>query len=112
MFVCKRCGYCCQLDVVVDNNDINRLKKIGKTNFTIERGGKTFLKHKENYCIFFKDGLCSVYSARPQVCRRFPYESDGTLSEKCKQRKDFNSRVERRIVEFMIQKEIQESPRK
>ncbi|MFW6449409.1 MAG: YkgJ family cysteine cluster protein [Nanoarchaeota archaeon] len=105
MFECQRCCFCCQLDVVVDEQDIKRLKRAGKKNFTITREGKKFLKHKGNFCIFFKDGLCSVYPVRPSVCQRFPFERDGTFSEKCKQRKDFGSRVERRMVEFLIRDE-------
>ena len=110
-FECKKCGYCCQLDVVLKKEDIQNLKQAGKSGFITKRDGKKFLKHIDNFCIFYKDGLCGVYHFRPDVCRRFPYESDGEFSEKCKQRKDFSSRVERRIVEFMIQKEMQENKR-
>lgn len=101
MFECRRCGFCCQLDVKVNEQDIKRIKRTGRRNFTVKKEGETFLRHKDNSCIFFKDGLCSIYPIRPNVCAQFPFEKDGSISPKCQWREDFSSDVEKRIVELV-----------
>lgn len=101
MFECRRCGFCCQLDVNVDEQDIKKIKRAGKQNFTIKKEGKLFLKTKGNFCIFFKNGLCSIYPVRPKVCVQFPFQRDGSISPKCQWREDFGSEIEKRLVEFV-----------
>ncbi len=104
-FVCKRCGFCCQLDVRLDNEDILRLEKEGEKDFVIEKNNMKILRQKKSICMFYEKGNCLVYSGRPGICRSFPFLANDTISEKCRQRKDFASRVERRFVEMIIRHE-------
>lgn len=44
------------------------------TRFTDKKSKQWFLnKSNEGNCIFFVDGKCSVYQARPTQCRTFPF---------------------------------------
>ena len=50
IFSCKNCnGYCCHLPFIED--------------VVPEEDGK---------CIYLKDGKCSIYDKRPEICRFFP----------------------------------------
>lgn len=95
---CSKCpGYCCSYPrIVVTDHDIKRLAKHfglsedkAKTRFTRryvfesdkpqESIKERILKHKKDHiyatiCRFFDQGLrrCTVYEARPDVCRQFP----------------------------------------
>ena len=41
------------------------------------------LKEKPNLdCIFWSDGICTIYSARPLQCQSFPFWASNLLSEK------------------------------
>ena len=89
-FECQRCGACCRYEpgfVFLSKRDIGRLAEALKTEEKefIDRycrvvmyGGerRVSLKEKSNYdCIFWKDGGCLVYSARPFQCRSYPFWS-------------------------------------
>jgi Fe-S-cluster containining protein len=95
---CSKCpGYCCSYPrIVVSDQDIKRLAKHfglaedkAKTRFTRsyvfksdepkENIKERILKHKKDriyatICRFFDQDLrrCTVYEARPDVCRQFP----------------------------------------
>ncbi len=95
---CNKCpGYCCSYPrIVVTDHDIKRLAKHfglsedkAKTRFTrryvfqSEQPRETIkeriLKHRKDHiydtvCRFFDQDLrrCTVYEARPDVCRQFP----------------------------------------
>lgn len=43
------------------------------TRFTMKKSVQWFLKDKDNACMFFKDGKCSIYKVRPVQCRTFPF---------------------------------------
>ncbi|MFP4424592.1 MAG: YkgJ family cysteine cluster protein [Candidatus Woesearchaeota archaeon] len=102
LFKCKRCGFCCQLDVTVSEDDINLIRKKGHKDFFEKKNGLVLLKKKGRHCIFYNEG-CSIYDIRPSVCQRFPHEKKGIVSERCTTRKDFTSRCERRRIEFLIE---------
>ncbi len=101
-FSCDRCGFCCQFDVVLYPEDIVRIKRSGHTAFYKTRGGEQFLKHKRGFCLFYdtKNHSCNIYESRPRICRLFPFKT-GSLSSKCKQKKDFSSKIQQHIIEFM-----------
>lgn len=103
-FRCNRCGFCCQLEVALNDKDIIRLKNAGFGQFTHKSQGEMFLKHRGKYCMFYNEG-CSIYSIRPAVCQRFPFK-DGRFSPKCTQRKDFYAEIDRKISKFLINNEI------
>lgn len=64
---CKKgCSICCSLGAItIHDVEIELIKKKYKLKGNI-------IKPKENgYCHFLKDGQCSIYDARPYVCRRY-----------------------------------------
>jgi Fe-S-cluster containining protein len=87
-FTCTRCSRCCRHDsgyVFLSETDISALA----SHFSLDR--QAFIKRyctsvdlglakrislieQENFdCVFWKDGGCSVYDARPLQCRAYPF---------------------------------------
>ncbi len=101
-FECEKCGFCCQLDVKITQNDFINLIKNKKENFSIIKDNDIMLRKGVNgNCQYFEDGLCSIYNFRPEVCQNFPFEEEGMMSHKCRQKKDFQSQVAQKIIKFM-----------
>ena len=78
---CKRCGYCCTLRVRLSQLDILRITRLGhKKKDFIEKDarGKPCIKIINNDCYFLKrknkKTSCTIYNARPKVCRQYPSE--------------------------------------
>lgn len=81
-FRCRRCGHCCQGQggIVLTGSDLDRLARhLGQSPedfraaHTVLRQGKTQLKAREDgFCVFFDQG-CAVHSARPDICRAWPF---------------------------------------
>jgi len=85
---CTKCpGYCCSYELIdVTDRDIARLARhheVGradaKRRFTKLDSGRRVLRHRLDHiyrstCVFFdqESRRCTVYEARPQVCRTFP----------------------------------------
>nr|MBF0222091.1 YkgJ family cysteine cluster protein [Desulfobulbaceae bacterium] len=82
---CKKCAECCKHYPLVDlsENEIRSLEKeTGKDPdlFTNKKGRSVeeyFLQFKKNgECCFLVEGngvfSCSVYDARPEICRNYP----------------------------------------
>ena len=85
---CSKCpAYCCSYDeIAIDKRDLNRLAKHfgidvddAEERFTKIRGGSVVLRHQKDatfgsVCIFLdrKTRRCTVYEARPGVCRDYP----------------------------------------
>jgi Fe-S-cluster containining protein len=45
-----------------------------------DKHGQIFTRSENSVCCLLKDGLCSIYSARPRGCREYPwYNIDGRL---------------------------------
>lgn len=94
-FDCLKCpGYCCShARIAVSEHDIARLarhfgltQQAAKRKFTYHYKTKAadeqILRHKKDHiyksvCRFFdtKERRCTLYQARPNVCRRYPYGS-------------------------------------
>jgi Fe-S-cluster containining protein len=82
-FGCKLCGHCCEGrgGIVVSDVDLARLCEF--LHLSVEgfvsrwgtrRGEKLFIRNDENGCIFFRKGEgCSVHTAKPDICRAWPY---------------------------------------
>ena len=90
-FTCRRCGACCRYDpgfVFLSKNDVERLCEalsLEEAEFVrrycrvvrIDGKERLSLKEERDYdCIFWKDGGCRVYEARPFQCRSFPFWSN------------------------------------
>jgi len=84
-FSCTGCGDCCTGSpgyVWLSEKDIQRLAKHLKLTkeaflrrYTKRVGPRiSLLENAKNYdCVFFKDRKCSVYAARPEQCRTYPF---------------------------------------
>ena len=85
-FTCTQCGDCCRTHgdyawVFLELGDITRLAKHLKLErreflhrYTDSMDGVRVLKWPDDACTFLgKDGGCSVYDARPQQCRTWPF---------------------------------------
>jgi len=87
-YVCAQCpGYCCSYDwIEVTDHDLARLARHhgislrdARRRFTKLDSGKRVLRHRRDHvfrstCLFFdqEKRRCTVYEARPFVCRRYP----------------------------------------
>jgi uncharacterized protein len=85
---CSKCpAYCCSYDkIVVNKRDLNRLAKhfdldpeIARKRFTKTVGKEQVLRHQKDkiygsVCMFLdtKARRCTIYNARPGVCREYP----------------------------------------
>lgn len=94
-FNCSRCpGYCCSHPrIAVSAHDISRLaahfgisQRLAKSRYTYryraEDGDEQILRHHKDHiyksvCIFLdrESRRCTIYHARPHVCRKYPYAS-------------------------------------
>jgi uncharacterized protein len=94
-FDCSQCpGYCCSHPrIAVSDADIRRLAKhfglsetAARKKFTyryqVEDADEQILRHRKDHiyksmCMFFdqEERRCTVYAARPHVCRQYPYGS-------------------------------------
>lgn len=79
---CTECARCCHtMTPTYTEEDIIRLSshlKMSKEEFIEtyleeEEDNPEVLMHKDLPCQFLKDNKCSVYEARPDNCRSFPY---------------------------------------
>jgi Fe-S-cluster containining protein len=86
---CSKCpGYCCSYDhIEVSDYDVRRLAKhfdLPEKTFRLRYlkttpENTTVLRHRKDHiyksmCVFFdqQERRCTVYSARPRVCRSYP----------------------------------------
>jgi Fe-S-cluster containining protein len=85
---CSKCpAYCCSYDSIrVDKRDLSRLAKhfaldenVAEERFTKIRDGEVVMRHKKDeifgsVCMFLdtKTRRCTVYEARPKVCKSYP----------------------------------------
>ena len=85
---CTKCpAYCCSYDQIsIDKRDLNRLAKhfgiepeVAADRFTKIKDGEVVLRHRkdtifDSVCVFLDPATrrCTVYDARPAVCRAYP----------------------------------------
>lgn len=85
---CAKCpAYCCSYDsIAIGKRDLHRLAKhfgldddVAETRFTKIVDGEIVLRHKKDQtygsvCMFLdtKTRRCTVYDARPKVCKAYP----------------------------------------
>jgi hypothetical protein len=70
---CFSCGGdCCRsfTDVELSWEDFERLEKLGASRLQLSLRGPHRLVIDYN-CEFLRNGRCSIYEARPEICRRF-----------------------------------------
>jgi Fe-S-cluster containining protein len=87
-YSCEKCpGWCCTYDEIeVNKRDIERLARhfgldaeTAAERFTKVKGGTPMLRHKKDSvfdtaCMFLDQDKrrCTIYEARPTVCRQYP----------------------------------------
>jgi len=84
-FVCSGCGECCRWNgsVLLEPGDIARLAEfLGLTELECidlhtrlapNRKQLALLDQADGSCAFLSGNRCTVYEARPEQCRSFPY---------------------------------------
>jgi uncharacterized protein len=94
-FECTRCSRCCRHTpgyVFLSEKDVARFTRalrVSRDEFlrtycrrvSLGIANRISLKEMPNYdCVFWKDGGCSVYEARPLQCRAYPFWSSNVAS--------------------------------
>jgi Fe-S-cluster containining protein len=95
IFTCQRCGRCCERDVKIYLNDIERWSKDGTVyqvfpHLTVSGESMALslhLEREDGKCRMYDPASkeCKIYDNRPQVCRAYPLMHDGSgflLSDK------------------------------
>ncbi|MCL7489537.1 MAG: YkgJ family cysteine cluster protein [Desulfobulbaceae bacterium] len=82
IFVCARCGYCCQGETTVslDQDDQRRMvEELGLDRQTVREkywrvtGAVVQMKIVDGHCIFYNEQMgCTVHSGRPWRCGEWP----------------------------------------
>ncbi|MHA1203934.1 MAG: YkgJ family cysteine cluster protein [Candidatus Heimdallarchaeaceae archaeon] len=128
-FYCKyssQCFECCkETEMVLSNEDILRIKKLGYKiqEFALYEDGFYILKNKNGYCVFLKNGKCSIYKNRPEGCKYYPLifdvESNSVIIDKdCPKKEKFNlnnySYLRTNVLHFVLRlfKEKEERKRR
>lgn len=64
-------------DIYLLEEDVERLVNAGRADLVVHtpEGYKILLK-PDTSCAAFHNGLCTIHSLRPQVCRAFPFDFD------------------------------------
>ena len=60
--------------MILSNNDIEKIQKIGYTKnfFVRKKDGWMKLKNKNGRCVFHNGKICIIYNQRPEGCRLYP----------------------------------------
>ncbi len=84
-FGCKRCGMCCRQEpCMLSDEEVATLCKF--LHVPPEEFDSRFLDHRSTYlylktpCPFLRGNECTVYEARPIVCRLYPFGSTGFIT--------------------------------
>ena len=114
---CSHCGICCtETEMLLSENDIIRLTKLGfnKRYFVrFDKQGYALLKNMDGYCVFYDRNRqqCSIYPDRPRGCRVYPIILDEEvgiiLDEICPERETISDK-EKRVKGKRVIKLLQE----
>lgn len=82
IFVCARCGYCCQGQTTVSLDDEDQERMVAVLGLPREEVQNTYwritgtvvqMKIEDGHCIFFREGEgCTVHQGRPWRCGQWP----------------------------------------
>ncbi len=96
MDICDNCVKCCMdTEMPLSEGDIARIRKLGFTDFTIERDGWLQLRNSGGRCVFNGGSRCKIYADRPEGCRFYPViydeeKGEAVLDGDCPRRESFN----------------------
>jgi Fe-S-cluster containining protein len=122
-FHCTQCGACCTGTpgyVWVSDEEITAMASF--LSITIEQfikkytrtvhGRRALLEHAKSYdCVFLKDKVCQLYSARPKQCRTYPWwpeivESKGAWEEEARRCEGIGHKDSRTVSLEEIQQQL------
>lgn len=82
IFVCTRCGFCCQGQTTVSLNEADQRRMVAHLGLPREEVARRFwritkaevqMQVRDGHCIFYDEGCgCSVHAGRPWRCRQWP----------------------------------------
>ncbi len=82
IFVCIRCGYCCQGQTTVSLNEVDQQRMVAHLGLPRDEVARRFwritkgevqMQVRDGHCIFYEAGRgCSVHAGRPWRCRQWP----------------------------------------
>lgn len=82
IFICSRCGYCCQGETTVSLDELDQERMINKLGLSREEVRKKYwringnvvqMKIVDHHCIFYnEDTGCAVHEGRPWRCGQWP----------------------------------------
>jgi uncharacterized protein len=82
IFVCARCGYCCQGETTVSLNEEDQARMIAVLDLPRDEVASRYwritgrvvqMQIKDGHCIFFREGEgCAVHQGRPWRCGQWP----------------------------------------
>lgn len=84
---CENCGLCCQeTEMLLSNEDIKRIEKLGykkKLFVRYNKAGYAKLRNKNGHCVFYdhKKRICIIYEFKPEGCWTYPVIFDEAKGE-------------------------------
>jgi uncharacterized protein len=87
---CKPCANCCTNVIIrVRDKDIQHWKDTNRYDILlcleeITEGAVFMIRKKNGECIFLSEKGCTIYDARPEVCRKFPVSTEHAGEFNCK----------------------------
>jgi Fe-S-cluster containining protein len=83
IFTCRQCGECCKgyggtyvsrADVEAIAAYIGEEPELVEKKYCTQSGDRLVLVQQESdFCIFWKDKICSIHPVKPRMCRAWPY---------------------------------------
>lgn len=83
IFDCKQCGECCKgfggtyisrEDITAISNYIEISPEKFLSQYCRSSGSKIVIAQgKNDYCIFWKDKICTIHPVKPRMCRHWPF---------------------------------------
>ena len=80
IFICQKCGYCCQGETTVSLNADDQERMIRHLGMKREKVAKTYwrqtgntiqMKTVDGHCIFYDKG-CTIHAGKPWRCTQWP----------------------------------------
>jgi len=83
LFVCQECGQCCkgfggtyltEADIGIISGFIGLSEPEFISRFCTHAGSRLVLcQGEDEFCIFYRNHLCSIHPVKPRMCREWPF---------------------------------------
>ncbi len=108
------CDLCCrETRMPLSRVDVARIREAGHRvrDFTQGHGNKRTLRNVGGRCYFLREGICTIYAARPAGCRLYPLVYDeargrGVMDTCCPHRGEFSVEEEDREALRLLVNEL------